>query len=134
MTIEYTSGDALAEVLLSERLAHAAVEAANVVTCDGYYEVDIESASASILAILRTDPLHTAALAAGYATVADWVGAKDAEIAEATGLLRVWAERYKAVPEWRLRPTSDDQPFVQSLVATRTFLARAALTKGSTDV
>ena len=45
-------------VLLSERLAHAAVEAANITTCDGYYEIDIKSAAESIRAILTERTTH----------------------------------------------------------------------------
>ena len=49
------------------------------------------------------------------------------ELGEALG---IWSERYKAVPEWRLRPTSDDQPFVQALLLTRATLAKLEKARG----
>jgi hypothetical protein len=37
--------------------------------------------------------------------------------------LEMWEQRYRAVPDWRLRPTSDDQDFVVALNKTRQALA-----------
>lgn len=138
--LDHASGDALAACpfcggeVQSDNGAPGYI-AANVecAKCDLHFYGSTE-AQAITAWNTRTDPLHTAALAAGYATVPEWVGAMVGEKAKTVDLLAksvaditaalVLGGNDKLISHWTA-------PYVEAINAHD---ARAALTKVQADV